>query len=813
VSRARNLLAFDCVRTEGGLLPSDLLQRIALQDASLAGLTPEAYHLDAGDRLRDAVNRAWGRLTGVWRRFQAELAKVKEGDRATVITRDRLLLPLFDALGYGRLNATSPTEIEGKTFAITHGWGNSPIHLVGWGVDLDTREKQAGASPHGLVQDFLNRSDKHLWGFVTNGKALRVLRDHHSLTQQAYIEFDLQTIFTGESFSEFLLLWLVCNESRVGGEKPEACWLEKWFTTARDEGVRALDRLRAGVEAAIAALGTGFLKPKLANRALHEALERGDLDKQDYYRELLRLVYRLIFLFVAEDRDALFPLDAPAAARSRYERFYTTKRLRDLAGKRRGGPHTDLWRQLRLVQGKLWNGSPELGLPALGSFLWDPRATRTLNDLELANEDVILALRALCYVEQDHARYAVSFRNIGAEELGSVYESLLELHPQIHRETARFELGTTAGHERKTTGSYYTPTSLVDALLDTSLNPVLDEACRKDDAEAAILNLKVCDPACGSGHFLVAAARRIAVRLATVRSGGEEPSPPVVQRALRDVVGHCIYGVDLNPMAVELCKVSLWMEAIEPGKPLSFLESHIQHGNALLGATPALLAKGIPDEAFECIEGDDAAVAKRLKKRNKDARQTGQATLFAGFAQVAPGSQYGRITTAAGRIEAETDDDIAAVREKEENWGKLTESAEYKKAIFLADAWCAAFVWPKQQGILEDGAITEDLWRQMEKDPAAVPAGTKREVNKLAREYSFFHWHLAFPQVLRPKPGGFTSDEPCGWDGGFDLVLGNPPWDTLSPDTKEFWVSDTFSGSPGGTSAPGAALSPSSRGR
>ena len=110
------------------------------------------------------------------------------------------------------------------------------------------------------------------------------------------------------------------------------------------------------------------------------------------------------------------------------------------------------------------------------------------------------------------------------------------------------------------------------------------------DPEAAILKLKVVDPACGSGHFLIAAAHRIAKRLAAVRTGDEEPSPEAMRKALRDVIGHCIYGVDVNPMAVELCKVNLWMEALEPGKPLSFLEHRIQPGNSLLGATPALLS-------------------------------------------------------------------------------------------------------------------------------------------------------------------------------------------------------------------------------
>ncbi|MCK6591348.1 MAG: hypothetical protein L6Q76_27665, partial [Polyangiaceae bacterium] len=308
MSRARTLLAFQAVRTEGGLLPHDILQRIALEDKSLTGLSPEAYHLDSGERFRDTVNRAWSRLTVAWRTFQAALAKLPDSDPATTVTRERWLLPLFETLGYGRLAKASTFEVEGKSYAISHAWHKSPMHLLGCRVDLDIRQKgiagAASVSPHGLVQDFLNRSSGHLWGFVSNGYVLRVLRDHHSLTQQAYVEFDLQAIMEGEIFSEFLLLWLICHQSRIDAERPEECWLEKWFQEARDEGVRALDKLRGGVVKAIQALGTGFLRHK-ANKGLLDALGAGDLDKQDYYRQLLRFVYRLIFLFVAEDRGAL----------------------------------------------------------------------------------------------------------------------------------------------------------------------------------------------------------------------------------------------------------------------------------------------------------------------------------------------------------------------------------------------------------------------------------------------------------------------------------------------------------------------------
>jgi len=225
--------------------------------------------------------------------------------------------------------------------------------------------------------------------------------------------------------------------------------------------------------------------------------------------------------------------------------------------RRRGSPHGDLWQALSLVMGHLGDGCPELGLPGLDSFLWNPDAVPHLGGAQLANQHLLAATLALCQISDGRQVYPVNWRNTGAEELGSIYESLLELHPRLNSGAGTFELDTTAGHERKITGSYYTPASLVNCLLDSALDPVLDEAEKKENPEAAILDLKVCDPACGSGHFLVAAARRIAKRLAKVRSGDEEPSPAAMQTALRDVVGHCIYGVDLNSMAVELCKVSL----------------------------------------------------------------------------------------------------------------------------------------------------------------------------------------------------------------------------------------------------------------
>jgi len=523
-------LAFITIKTEGGLFSADFLQRLASASSDVPGLTPEAYHLAGREKLNEAASRAWNRLLGIWAAFQDATKNIPATEAATGVTREKWLLPLFNELGYGRLKSARAIELDGRTYPVSHTWQRVPIHLVGFNVAFDRRTAGiAGAariSPHGLVQELLNLRHESLWGFVSNGLKLRLLRDNRSFTRQAYVEFDLAAMMDGQAFSDFVLLWLLCHESRVEGEVPDDYWLEKWATAAREQGTRALQDLRVGVEHAIEALGRGFLRHP-SNKVLAEKLSAGTLDRQDYYRQLLRLVYRLIFLFVAEARDLLLVAEPGSAAAQRYSRYYSISRLRELAGSRRGTPHGDLWQTLIVVFRGLSSatGCRELGLPALGSLLWSDAATPDLDACQLGNADLLEAIRALAFRMDSSVRRVVDWRNLGPEELGSVYESLLELHPEVNTAGALFTLRIAAGHERKETGSYYTPTSLVECLLDSALDPALVEAARSRNPERAILSLKVCDPAAGSGHFLIAAGHRIARRLAAVRTGHAGASP------------------------------------------------------------------------------------------------------------------------------------------------------------------------------------------------------------------------------------------------------------------------------------------------
>lgn len=780
---------FVTVRTEGAILPPDLLQSITGGDDQLAGLSPGDYHLARGERLNEQINRSWNRLIGIWSGFRSGMDAPEAGAQGTSLTRERWLLHLFQELGYGRLIAArSSHEIGGKSYPISHFWQRVPIHLLGFRVKLDRRTPgvsgAAQANPHSMLQEYLNRTPEALWGFLSNGLQLRILRDNVSLVRPAYIEFDLQTMMEGEVYSDFVLLWLLCHQSRVEAEKAQDSWLEKWYNSARERGSRALDQLRDGVSDAISALGRGFLAHP-ANRELRSRLRSGTLDKQDYYRQLLRLVYRFIFLFVAEDRELLLLPDAPAANKDRYLQYYSMRRLRTLAGKKRGTKHPDLFRAASVIMDKLYEGEPALALPALGSFLWSSSAVADLAGCDIANEHFLQAVRCLAFNIRSGVRLPVDYRNLGTEELGSVYESLLELHPQLNLDAAEFHLEMASGNERKTTGSYYTHPSLIKCLLDSALDPVLDEVCKKEDPEMALLNLKICDPACGSGHFLIAAAHRVAKRLAAVRTGDDEPSLEDQRRALREVISRSIYGVDINEMAIELCKVSLWMEALEPGKPLSFLDHHLKCGNSLLGTTPALLTGGIPDAAFTSIEGDDRQLCRDLKRQNKlERKHPGQLSLFKKREWQWVAAEHIAEYHGDGSI---VDDTLEQVRRKEKDYQEFIQSGEYRQSRLVADTWCAAFVWEKNKKL--PGAITDHVFRSIQESPSSIEDWMREEIRRLAEQYRFFHWHLAFPDVFyQCCAEEIPAHEHVGWCGGFDVVLGNPPWERVKLQVKEWFA-------------------------
>jgi hypothetical protein len=785
VSRGRaDLAGLSGVRVVGSLLPSDLIGRL-VTGTELPGMTPDDYRLELGVTPKEAANRAWSVLSSAWKGYREALS-ARPGDAATALTREKWLGPLLRELGYGRVPVTPAGGLhaDGRSFAVSHRWQHVPVHLLGSAVPLDQRTAgmpgAADKAPHAMVQELLNRSDDHLWAVLANGETLRLLRDSSALVGQSFVEFDLQAIFDGELFSDFVVLFLLCHQSRLealsdGG--PSDCWLERWRSFAAETGARALGALRLGVKDALEQLGTGFLRHP-DNAALRARLDAGgDLSLADYHRALLRLVYRLLFCFVAEDRGLLLDPAASDQARVRYGSWFSTARLRRVASRRHGTRHADLWAALSLVLQGLGSddGLPDLALPALGG-IFETGPADVVEGCSLGNDALLAAVRSLSVVTVDRGgpRRAVNYRDLGAEELGGIYEGLLEFIPRYDPIDRRFTLEVLSGSERKTSGSYYTPTSLIDCLLDSALDPLLDEAEKQTDPQAALLALTVCDPACGSGHFLVAAARRVASRLARVRAEGAEPTLLDAQAAMHDVVARCIYGVDLNPLAAELAKVSLWLEALQPGRPLSFLDAHVKVGNALLGTTPELLAGGIPDEAFTALEGDDKATATKLKKQNKRERDSQQGELM-GAAEVR--ALNVDLVEEARRIDELAGLSLGDVHLARQRQRELDELPERRRAVAIADAWCSAFVIEKRPDVPAITTAVLDRWASQDV-ATTVTSHEHAAVRAISARYRWFHWQLEFPQIFGP-------DTPRG----FSCVVGNPPWERIKLAEQEFFAS------------------------
>ncbi|PBI91120.1 N-6 DNA Methylase [Rhodococcus erythropolis] len=827
------LSAFKSVRTVGTVLPSEALTRAV--DLRMPGQKAADYQLSPGMAVNAAIARAWEAMLAAHREWTQSLDRLPPGDPATKLTREKWLLPLLYELGWGRPDvvgggldvAAGLGETAPPHFPISHRltWPNAaqptvwvPLHLLGAGVPLDSRTEGVTArAPQSMVQDYLNREDRALWAVLSNGRTLRLLRDASTLAKQSYVEFDLDDIFTNQRYADFRLLFLTAHASRFAplsespatepaesdiepadsGLKPEDCWLETWRTTAIEDGARALLTLQQGVATALQHLGTGFVSHP-ANTALRDTLAHAQDADRDLHRALLRIAYRLIVLFVAEDRDLLHTLATESDARTLYTEHFSTARLRRMASTRGGSRHTDLWEAHQIVTDALaGEGLPALGLNGLGATLFARENLSVLKGAKLPNNSFLAAIKALAEIEDPATGIPrpVDYRNLDSEELGGMYEGLLAFTPRYDAAARTFTLEIAAGNDRKKSGSYYTPSDLIALVLDEALNPLIDEAMRTPDPEAALLALTVVDPAVGSGHFVVAAARRIAAAVATVRTGDTEPNPIDLRAATADVIERCIYGVDLNDLAIEITKVALWLEAFDAQRPFPFLDAHFKVGNALLGVTPELLRHNIPDAAFTALGDDDKQWTSKLKARNKAEREADDDQLTFSFGPETLNVETTKFTKAAREADTGRAADLVRMRARADAWRALEADPDLIAAKLAGDAWCAAFVQPKTKTVgpqpenfgTSGQGITHNTLRNIVENPDVVPETIVPSVQELARQYRFFHWHLEFPGIFTVSDDGTAADPATGWTGGFSCVVGNPPWETLQIEDKQFF--------------------------
>jgi len=757
--------SYSTLKIEGGLIGYDIIERIA--DGSELGQKAYDFGLDANTRLSDKIAADWSYIRELWRLFERRLENIPTDDPATSITRDQWVIPLLRCLGYEELiYQQRAANIDGLTFYISHRAGKEetapPVHIVGARQSLDKRPDSGRPrlAPHALLQEYLNRSDQ-VWGLVTNGKTLRILRDSQKMRKQAYLEFDLEQMMRGEKFAEFVLLYRLTHRTRFPQNLAHAgeCLLEKYHLLTIKQGGRVRDRLRDGVEEALKIFGNGFAN-NLHNVNLRKEISSGQLTPKDLYKQLLRLIYRILFLMVAEERNLI-------TTNPIYLDHYSLNRLRRLLENRSAWTdHEDLWLGLRTTFEIFRNEKLGecLNIRSLNGDLFSSSEMAFIDNAVITNAEFLNGLWQLgMYREDEHSPAPNKLcAALDVEELGSVYESLLELHPVLLEINGQFNFDFEQGTERRSTGSYYTPPELVQELVKSALVPVMED-CLKDtkttaDEEKVLLSMKVLDPACGSGHFLLAAARCLGKRLAKVRTGEDEPTPEPLRLAIRDVITNCIYGVDKNPLAVDLCKVALWIEGHSKDKPLTFLDHRIRCGDSLVGVlTINVLRDGIPDGAFEPVESDDKVVARRLKNRNREERR---GTPWLPFE---PEKEISNLDNQFQRLYAIPDNNAYNVREKAEVYQRLRsdETPWYKEKV-ACDLWTSAFFVELTPENEREGRIPTHKVLMDYLDADLIDPETKKYSSELSEKYAFFHWPLEFPEVFKK--------------GGFDILLGNPPF-------------------------------------
>ncbi|WDN90837.1 hypothetical protein BuS5_03808 [Desulfosarcina sp. BuS5] len=630
-------MKYTTIRIEGAILSADILDKI--EQGDIGGQLTKNFGFDTKIKVKDEIARAWADAQDLWRIFKRQKEKVAEQKYGTTETRKFWMIPLLGLLGYDAQLSKAET-VHGKSYAVSHRVTNLagfPIHIVGFNDSLDKKRTDSGPrmSPHALLQEYINLTE-HLYAIITNGIHLRLLRNSSRLIRLSFIEFDLETMMEEEHYADFAIMFRLLHSSRMPAKRDQDAesLIEKYHQDALDSGSRIREGLSNAVEYSIRSLANGFLE-HADNENLQEKIDNENISASKFYQYQLRLIYRLLFLMVIEERNLIFPANADKTKREIYYEYYSVNHLRRLCEK----PYladqrfNDLWIALKntfhLFESEI--KGKHLGLSPLAGDLFGYNAIGILNNCNLDNKILLECLRNLSVFinKKTGQKMRVNYASLNVEEFGSVYEGLLEYDPVITKQGGVFQFDFVKGSGRSSSGSHYTPDELVQPLIKHSLDYVIKDKLKSPDEKAekekALLSIKVCDVACGSGHILLNAARRIGAELAKVRTGEDQPSPAPLRLAIRDVIKSCIYGVDKNRLAVELCKVSLWLEAHNPGEPLNFLDHHIKCGDAIVGlAYKEELENGIADEAFKKMPGDDKDIRAALAKRNKGERKSAE---------------------------------------------------------------------------------------------------------------------------------------------------------------------------------------------
>ncbi len=572
--------------------------------------------------------------------------------------------------------------------------------------------------------------------------------------------------------------------------------IEGYHQDSLEAGARIRDKLSIAVEKSIRLVANGFLKHP-ANTTLREQIQSKEIPAVELYKYLLRFIYRVLFLMVIEERDIIYPdnhAEKNKTLRDIYDKYYSISRIRKLSENYFFFDEKleDLWIALRNTFRIFGDErlAGKLGIYPLDGELFDYGALGILSECTLDNHTLLECIRNLSVFESPDTKsiIRVNYGALNVEEFGSVYEGLLEKAPNITVNGSEIRFSFVESSERSSTGSHYTPEELVQPLIKHSLDYIIEDKLKtanaewkghserseeslKQSKEQALLSITVCDVACGSGHILLAAARRIAIELAKVRTGEEQPSPEPYRHAIRDVINKCIYGVDKNPLAVELCKVALWLEAHNPGMPLNFLDHKIKCGDSIVGlARIEELQNGIATEAFKTLPDDEKDIAATFRKQNKSEIENRAQIKTTDTEEIT--NNLNKLSVSFKEFNQLPDSTVEEVKKKQKEYDVL-KGSDWMRLKELADLQVAQFFIPKTNNNKEFLTTDSEYFR--------IFAGQKKEVNTrkisqamaVAAEKKFFHWFLEFPEVFAK---GKNPELVEGSIGGFDCILGNPPY-------------------------------------
>lgn len=831
-----------------GHLLSDDIQHNIERDNTLNGNRDQDFGMDIS--VSSAIDYVWSSLRNDWN-FYKERANnerlVNKDPYGTRRARD-LMERLFQSLGYSLDRQATNIEVAGTNYDISytcHDLGKMPFIIIGEGIsadgNIDTLDKcsldyrakggMRKKSAHATMLEYLNATE-NVYGIISNGQILRIIRNSGQLVKLTYIEFDLRRMLEEDKYTEFCLMFRLLHASRFRTSGDEPCVMERWFNMSIESGNRIRNGLSRAVQTTMETIGNAVLTSEgEGNDALREAFANGTMDATQLNKELIHFIYRLLFLFIIEERGLVYQIpDSPDAPDYKqlcqwqdiYKKFYAASRLRHLSElaylKQR--QYSDLWQGLmdtfHLFEPDTFG--EKLGIKPLGGVLFGTETLHWLKQCQVSNKDLLAAFSALNEFEDERQqKVKINYSSLDVEEFGSVYEGILEMRPFVQPSVAAsdWQFGFVGGLDRQSTSSYYTRPDLVQNLIKTTLEPVIKEKIAAqtttEEKVKALLNMKVCDAASGSGHIVLAMARTIAWYICTLRTGEDNPASLDYRQALREVISRCVYAVDYNPDAVELCKVVLWIEGYCAGKPLSFLDHHIRCGNSVLGVSDLqMLIDGVPDKA---LTAEDKDTLKALKKMNQEATK-GANDSSDNEPMLGLEDSFGVENLSAAQIgladkirfinhlpEETLEEEII----KQERWKELMESARVDCLRRACDIYTYAFykTVKRDELIDEDGGVngiyrleaevpyTKTVMRALQEISAMeclekgkplptyyrqLSADFKTEVKRMADEQRFFHWCVEFPEV-------FAANK------GFDVMCGNPPWDKIKVEDKKWFES------------------------